>query len=32
VKQFVGMARAASLADVPDAFKQILDKDRQKEA
>ena len=32
VKQFVGMARAASLADVPDAFKLILDKDRQKEA
>lgn len=32
VKQYVGMARAASLADVPDAFKQILDKDRQKEA
>lgn len=32
VKAHVGMARATSLADVPDAFKLILDKDRQKEA
>jgi uncharacterized sporulation protein YeaH/YhbH (DUF444 family) len=32
VKAHVGMARAESLADVPEAFKQILDKDRRKEA
>ncbi len=32
VKAHVGMAQAKSLADVPEAFKQILDKDRQKEA
>jgi uncharacterized sporulation protein YeaH/YhbH (DUF444 family) len=30
VKQFLGMARANSLADVPDAFVQILTKDRVK--
>jgi uncharacterized sporulation protein YeaH/YhbH (DUF444 family) len=32
VKAHIGMAKANSLADVPEAFKQILDKDRQKEA
>jgi uncharacterized sporulation protein YeaH/YhbH (DUF444 family) len=32
VKAHVGMARASSLADIPEAFKQILDKDRQKGA
>ncbi|MBS1992234.1 MAG: DUF444 family protein [Cyanobacteria bacterium SZAS LIN-3] len=32
VKAHVGMARASSLQDVPEAFKQILDKDRQKGA
>ena len=32
VKAHVGMARASSLADVPEAFKLILDKDRQKGA
>ncbi len=32
ISQYVGMARAASLADVPEAFAQILDKDRQKGA
>jgi uncharacterized sporulation protein YeaH/YhbH (DUF444 family) len=32
VKEHVGMARANSLKDVPDAFKLILDKDRQKGA
>jgi len=32
VKAHVGMARANSLQDVPEAFKQILDKDRQKGA
>lgn len=29
VKDHLGMAKANSLADVPEAFKQILDKDRQ---
>jgi len=32
VKAHLGMARANSLKDVPEAFKQILDKDRQKGA
>lgn len=32
VKAHLGMARANSLQDVPEAFKQILDKDRQKGA
>jgi uncharacterized sporulation protein YeaH/YhbH (DUF444 family) len=32
VKEHLGMARAHSLKDVPDAFKLILDKDRQKGA
>jgi uncharacterized sporulation protein YeaH/YhbH (DUF444 family) len=32
VKAHLGMAKANSLKDVPDAFKQILDKDRQKGA
>jgi uncharacterized sporulation protein YeaH/YhbH (DUF444 family) len=32
VKEHLGMARANSLQDVPDAFKLILDKDRQKGA
>jgi hypothetical protein len=32
VKEHLGMARASSLKDVPDAFKLILDKDRQKGA
>ena len=29
VKAHLGMAKASQLADVPEAFKQILDKDRQ---
>lgn len=30
-KAFIGMAKARTLTDVPEAFKQILDKDRKKE-